>query len=186
MERGWSRGGESVRRLAPADLDRIRAYCEQRLALRTDEEVGKSGTGLKGDQAFVRGLVTLLDSQTLPVVEPYADHARHRLARRALELIEASLDDEPLSVPRLAESVGVAERTVYDAFSREVGTSPYDYILIRRLNRFRRLLLKEPRRPGAVTQAAIRAGFDHLSQLTRLYRRLFGEGPRETLRRRAA
>lgn len=183
-ERGWSRGGESVHRLSPATLNRIRRYCERRLT--ADPADGSAASLTKGDRAFVRYLVDLLDCQPLPAVESQASHGRLRLVRRALQLVEASVDDEPLSVPRLAASLGVSERTLYDAFSKELGTSPYNTILVRRLNHFRRLLLEAPRRPGAVTRAATGAGFDHLSHLTRLYRRLFGEVPRETLRRHAA
>ena len=38
---------------------------------------------------------------------------------------------------------------------------------------------------GLVTEVAMNAGFDNLSRMSRMYRELFGESPRETMGRRA-
>ncbi|MEM8885413.1 MAG: helix-turn-helix transcriptional regulator [Planctomycetota bacterium] len=91
------------------------------------------------------------------------------------------IEDGVVSVPELARGAGVSERTLYELFAREVGTSPYDYVLARRLQQVRRLLRADPVKRGAVTRAATRAGFDHFGQLARLYKRQFGESPRDTL-----
>ena len=111
------------------------------------------------DKRFVAKLIELLDSPRMPVSErPTATPGHYRVVRRALALVEGSLEERDLSVPWLADSVGVAERTLYQAFSDEVGTSPYNYILVRRLNRFRRLLLLPEHRSNSCLPILARHG----------------------------
>lgn len=182
-ERGWERGGETVRKLTSRDYGWIRGWCQERLSAPPSEE---STPAPSGDKHFVARLIGLLDSPKMPLSEgPTASSGHHRVVRRALELVEGSLEEQDLSVPWLADSVGVAERTLYQAFTDEVGTSPYNYILVRRLNRLRRLLLRGPHRHGLVRDAAVQAGFDHLGRMGQMYKRQFGETPRQTLRRHA-
>ena len=104
-------------------------------------------------------------------------------AERLLNLISTLQVRGRATAAELARELDVSERTIYRAFKHELGTSPYDYLLARRLNRVRRVLLGSMPSSGAVTQAAAAAGFDHFSDMARMYKRLFGETPRQTLRR---
>jgi AraC-like DNA-binding protein len=102
--------------------------------------------------------------------------ARHAMARWNL--------DEPLGVGKLASMVNVSERTLYRAFREWVGMAPTEFFLVHKLHLFRTRLLEGPGGHGAVSRAAMEAGFDQLGRLSGTYKRQFGETPRETLRRR--
>ncbi|MEM1448545.1 MAG: helix-turn-helix domain-containing protein [Planctomycetota bacterium] len=170
-----------VSTLALADVVELRRRATGLLARDPDRSTDPATLR---DEAFLERAVELVQrpaSRRSPIRAP---HRRHHIAARALGHVTDRLDGEALSVPRLAEELGVSERTVYRSFSDEIGIGPYDYVVVRRLNAMRRLLLESTGRRGAVTDAAGRAGFTHLGQMGALYRRFFGETPRETLRRR--
>jgi len=88
----------------------------------------------------------------------------------------ARLDGDPASpigLTELAELVGVSRFQLLRGFAREVGTTPHAYLMQRRIQLVRRLLVAG--RP--IAEAAIDAGFADQSHLTRAFVRQFGVTP---------
>jgi AraC-like DNA-binding protein len=73
----------------------------------------------------------------------------------------------------LAKLVGVSRFQLLRGFAREVGTTPHAYLVQRRIQFARRLLVAG--RP--IVEAAIDAGFADQSHLTRAFVRQFGITP---------
>lgn len=127
---------------------------------------------------FLRDAVAPLS--THPKIEPRRV-ARYDLASAALDLIDQAPIDEMPSVAGLAQRLRISDRTLQSAFHDVFGVTPSRYLLARRLNDARRLLIDRSER--AVTDAALDTGFEHFGRFSQHYRLLFGECPSQTLRR---
>jgi len=92
------------------------------------------------------------------------------LARR----VRARLDDDPgLTLDALAREIGVHPSHLVRVFGREYGLPPHRYVVGRRLDRARRLLLAgEP-----IAEVATTTGFHDQAHLTRHFRALLGTTP---------
>lgn len=100
---------------------------------------------------------------------------------RAMTLAEQNLADPP-SVPRLAHEVGISRRQLERIFRAELGMSPWQYLLSRRLQQGHWLLTETSR---TVTDIALACGFADASHFSRHVRRAFGTTP-QVLRETAA
>lgn len=96
-----------------------------------------------------------------------------------------SRPDQSVSLSDLARQIGVPERTLRTAFQRCYGLSPMEYLRIQRLHQARQILRESHPEQTTVTQVALDLGFWDLGRFAGAYRRLFGELPSKTLRRRA-
>ena len=112
---------------------------------------------------------------------------RHSIPRR--EIVRVVMDaidgqeSEYLTVPDLASTAGVSERTLRAAFQDYFGIGPVQYLKIRTLNMARDALLNSDPALTTVTGVATRFGVWELGRFARDYRLLFGELPSQTLRR---
>ncbi|MEN1993138.1 MULTISPECIES: AraC family transcriptional regulator [Stenotrophomonas] len=108
--------------------------------------------------------------------------ARHRdaLVRRAEDYLKAHLE-RPFDSRALALALGVGERQIERLFRDAYGHGPCHWHQLARLNRARTALLHADER-GTVTDIALRFGFSHLGRFSILYRHVFGECPKDTLR----
>ena len=104
------------------------------------------------------------------------------LAQSTLELA-MSRSGQSLSIPEMAQHIGVPERTLRTAFNRNYGVSPKEYLRIQRLYQARRLLRAGSQDQTTVTEIAFSLGFWELGRFAGAYHRLFGERPSETLRK---
>ena len=107
--------------------------------------------------------------------------ARSRAITKALAYLEAHAD-ENVNVGQLCAETGIAWRTLDRAFRERFGMGPKAYAKRERLLRVRSTLLRSAP-SSAIVDAANAAGFWHMGQFARDYRRLFGELPSATLRR---
>jgi AraC-like DNA-binding protein len=99
--------------------------------------------------------------------------AFHPAARqRVLERIERDLE-KPLTLADLADEAGLGARQFCRAFRATTGTSPYQYVLGRRVERARCLIATG--RPLA--EVALLCGFADQSQFTRVFTRHVGLSP---------
>ncbi|MGQ4583623.1 helix-turn-helix domain-containing protein [Lysobacter sp. F60174L2] len=114
-----------------------------------------------------------------PGMDEYSRLHQHReaLVRRAEAFLLSTIGRE-FSSAALCETLHLSERQVQRIFNDAFGVGPLRWHLIARLNHVRNALQHEP--GLRVTDAALRAGFTHLSRFSREYRSLFGECPRET------
>ncbi len=129
------------------------------------------------------GLVHLLtQSQKGPRDRTSAQHAR-RMLSRARDYLEAHTD-RCVTVHELCVQLGSSPRALQDCFRNYVGLSPKTYLKTLKLNEARRELRRVDSEHASVSDVAVRYGFWHLSRFAADYRKLFGELPSDTLRRR--
>jgi AraC-like DNA-binding protein len=109
---------------------------------------------------------------------------RRELARRAETFIRKSLRD-PTRIDDICSAVNASARALHNAFKQVYGIPPKSYQKALRLATVRQELLAG--RPGATVSAtAVKWGFFQFGYFAMDYRRMFGEAPRETLRRGCA
>ena len=88
-------------------------------------------------------------------------------------LLRTRLDDERPSLEALASELGTHPSHLVRVFRREYGLPPHRYVVTRRLDRARRLLLEGM----PIAEVAAVAGFHDQSHLTRHFRALLGTTP---------
>jgi AraC family ethanolamine operon transcriptional activator len=124
----------------------------------------------------------------LDAVHPEPGHRpvtpRRDLAHRAEVFIRASLR-EPTRIDDICSAVNASTRALHNAFKQVYGIPPKTYQKALRLAAVRRELL-EGRAGATVSGTAARWGFYQFGYFAMDYRRMFGEGPRETLHRARA
>jgi AraC-like DNA-binding protein len=91
--------------------------------------------------------------------------------------------DEKLSMPKLCEEIGVAERTLRMYCSEFLGVSPTRYLLLQRLNRARSALRRANPLTARVAEVARDHQFLEPGRFAVTYRTTFGESPSTTLQR---
>ena len=150
-------------------------------------ELDRPGTPLAGGPAAEHLEQTLFSLFLACIAEPFPPAAPPgpMLGRLKLSDLEGWILgnlQQPLSVDVLAMLAGVSPRAVQLAFRRYRHCTPLEFIRRARLNGIRQELLA--RGEGAtVTEIAMRFGFFHMGHFSESYRREFGEGPAETVRR---
>ncbi|MFJ5958350.1 AraC family transcriptional regulator [Paenarthrobacter sp. NPDC092416] len=139
--------------------------------------------------AFVQGLLAdSMMSRLLMAMEPAAAvggadaESESRLVRECRELLERHAAEE-LSVPDIAECLGVSVRTLQTALRAETGATPLELLRSIRLDRAREMLLEADPRSQSVTAIAEVCGFTHQGRFSAQYLKEFGELPSESLRR---
>lgn len=98
--------------------------------------------------------------------------------RRLVDYVEANLDGE-LSLEALAGVAGVSIPHLTTLFRRTMGQSAHAYVMERRVQRARSLLLDGRL---SIAQVALETGFAHQSHLARWMRRLLGVTPSQVAR----
>ena len=102
-----------------------------------------------------------------------------RQLQRLVDHIEAHLD-APLSLATLSGVAGVSAAHLRHWFKRKMGSSVHRYVVRRRVERARVLLLQ---RTLPASQVALAAGFAHQTHMARWMRRELGVTPTELVRR---
>jgi AraC family transcriptional regulator len=98
--------------------------------------------------------------------------------RRVVEFVEANLDGE-LTLEQVADVAGMSIPHLTTLFRRTMGQSVHGYVMERRVQRARALLLGHRM---TIAEVALETGFAHQSHLARWMRRLLGVTPSEILR----
>jgi AraC family transcriptional regulator len=80
----------------------------------------------------------------------------------------------PIGLADLAAAVGLTPTRLARGFKREIGTTPYRYVLLARVARAKRLL-RTTNLP--IADIAVGCGFCHQEHLTRMFRREFATTP---------
>lgn len=112
-------------------------------------------------------------------------HQRKKVVDRVLEYIGSDLNT-PRSVSELCRVAEVDERTLRNYFYEQFTLSPKKLINRYKLNLVRSAF-KRIDSPGIIiSDIANEAGFWHMGQFAKDYKKLFGELPSETIRRRNA
>jgi transcriptional regulator GlxA family with amidase domain len=131
------------------------------------------------EQALIDAVMGCLDA-----AEDEKDRAARRqhavIMRRLYRVIE-ECTDQPLYVPELCKAVGTSERTLRACWKEHLGMGPKRYLLLHRMNLFRRALCENSPTDSTVTEIATRYGFWQFGRLAVEYKALFGEAPSATL-----
>jgi AraC-like DNA-binding protein len=117
-----------------------------------------------------------------PLAGTGANRATHRhmaLVRRTNDYVRHA-SDRPITMAEICAVLAVPERSLRAAFAAVHGVSPHVYLRMRRLDLVRAALLRTPRAPGRVKQAALSHGFWHLGRFSAEYQARFGESPSRT------
>ena len=150
------------------------------------------GDPLAEEPAFAAGLERLLVSNLL-LAQPHNHRglidgrrgARPYYIARADTYMARNLE-RPIGLAELARATGVSARTLQSGYRRHCGTTPLRKLKLLRLNAARRALSAADTRARSVSEVALWFGFTQFGKFARDYRRLFGERPSETLRRKRA
>ncbi len=102
--------------------------------------------------------------------------------KRAEAYIEAHFA-EPLSLADIAAQAGVSARSLQNGFQSFRHMTPMAFLRQVRLRRAQEALVRADPAFATVTEIALRCGFSHMGEFASLYKRAFGETPRQTLSR---
>lgn len=129
-------------------------------------------------------MVDLLTSAIIAEVSasPPRKSSPMRTLERAKEFIEHHLDDEDLSLVRIAAAVGISPRYLTGLFSAE-GCSPMAWVREKRLGASRHALEAQHWSSGAITDIAYRYGFGSISNFNRQFKAHYGVSPRQVMLR---
>jgi AraC family transcriptional regulator len=144
-------------------------------ALEADLEDGLPGGRLFGDSLLCALAVRLQCSYgvTPPRNAKRGNGLPRARLNRVMEYVEANFHRE-IALTALADAAGMSPHYFSELFKQSVHSSPYQYVLRRRIENARELL----REPGvSVLEAAVRCGFSDQSQFTKLFRRIVGLTP---------
>jgi len=100
--------------------------------------------------------------------------------RRALEMLDEVADLQNLKIADLAEKVGLSESGFRERFKAEMGFSPHEYILDRRITEARQRLSETDL---DVTRIALDLGFSSSQYFATVFRRRVGMSPSDYRRR---
>lgn len=146
-------------------------------ALMRDCEAGFPAGPLAGD-ALVTALLAYLDRRTTGPA-PARPGALGRRLHLVLEYIEANLAS-PLRLAELARMAGVGARRFTTLFAAETGWSPHRYLVNRRIERAKSLMLDTRL---TLAEIGVAVGFADPAQFSRVFRQHTGESPRAYRRR---
>ncbi len=159
----------------------------QRLGLLLDAEL-ETGGGLLGGGLYAESLATALAISVLRHHSSLGKSAQKKIMREGStsELSERSLreainyiNDKLAKRLTLADIAGVAHLSPYHfsrSFKKSTGLSPYQYVLRRRVQRAKELLVSTPL---PIPEVALSSGFSSQSHLTRHFQRLVGTSPKD-------
>lgn len=99
-----------------------------------------------------------------------------RRLKRVLEFIEANLCEE-LSLSRLAAVAEMSTSHFRAGFRDSVGIAVHQYVIERRIERAKSLLMRQDSEAQSIAEIALAAGFTHQSHLARHMQRATGFSP---------
>jgi AraC-like DNA-binding protein len=124
----------------------------------------------------------------LSIRAPGLDTVGRRQHRVIVDRFHAALEaqgDLRLDISAISHRIGIASRTLRLACQEQLGVSPAQYILLRRMRLVRRALQQADPGVERVTDIATEHGFWELGRFAVTYRHIFGETPSVTLRKAA-
>jgi AraC family transcriptional regulator len=150
-------------------------------ALEAERSAGSPNTLLYRESLGLALAVHLLTHYRAPVpVRSDVGLSAQQLSR-VTDWIEARLGDGDISLLRLARVAGVSASHFRSLFKRSMSVPVHEYVIRRRVERARTLLLKGDL---PASQIALAAGFAHQSHMARCMRRVLGVTPSELARAR--
>jgi len=132
------------------------------------------------EQALTMAMVEIISAADVPP-DTMARQHHQMIIRRFLEMVEAH-PVEPFPMQTISDALGISSRTLRMACQTQLGVSPTQYLLLRRMRQARRALQQADPDVTRVTDVATELGFWELGRFAVKYREIFGETPSATLR----
>jgi AraC-like DNA-binding protein len=172
--RGLGGSGIHARCMAPEILAELQ---------RTFEAVHRSSDGL-GYAGLTKHLLAALIAH-LARPPRRENRGRHpdlhgKIVERARTYIHDHLS-EPISIDELAAAAYASRRTLFRAFTDILDDTPQNYVRRLRLHRIRHDLASDAEKACTIALIANQWGIGDLGRMSRWYRELFGEQPRDTV-----
>jgi AraC family transcriptional regulator len=145
-------------------------------ALEVDRKAGHPSGRLYVDSLGLALAVRLLGP--VPDRAPRREGLSRSQLERVTQYIEAHIDRD-LSLSRLAEIAAISATQLKRGFRVSTGAPVHQYVVRRRVERARQLLL---RADMPASEVALEAGFAHQSHMARCMRRVLGVTPRSLTR----
>jgi AraC-like DNA-binding protein len=133
------------------------------------------------EQALVEAMVACIG-----VGEGQEDRAALRQHAAIMRRFHTAIEERPdqaLYIPEICSLIAVSERTLRACCQEQLGLSPKQYLLLRRMSLARRALRDSTPNATTVTEVATRYGFWQFGRFAGEYKALFGESPSATLGR---
>lgn len=146
-------------------------------ALRADREAGRPSGPLYAESLGLALAAHLVTQHRAAPSIPSRGLSKPQL-QRISDFVEAHLD-ETLTLSRLAEVAGISASHLKTLFKRSTGLPVHAYVVRRRVERARALLLQRELPAGRI---ALEAGFSHHSHMVRCLRRVLGAAAAPLLR----
>jgi AraC family transcriptional regulator len=171
------------RQLAAARLKHHHLLRNERIvllgqALESDVKAGSPSGPLFAENVGMALAVELLSLTNDPPAQ--ASRLSNAQLQRVLAYIDANLD-QPLTIDILCREAGVSSSHLRTWFKAAMDVTIHRYILRRRVEHARQLLLQGDRK---LSDIALESGFSHQSHLAKWMRREFGRSPAELRRDR--
>jgi AraC-like DNA-binding protein len=172
LERPYSRVNENLE--AWRELHFRSPFVSRLVASMVDDIANDCAAGSIVGDSLTTALVAHLDvgPRQLTVVESRATPTLQAF-RRALEYVEANLTN-PLRMAELAKEANCSQRQLSRAFRERKGLLPHDYVLAKRVERARSLIVSSHL---SLAEVAVAAGFADQSQMTKIFQKLTGTTP---------
>ena len=174
--------------LADSDLTRPKQTLLQRLhtaagqlAEDAPEVIAHPEAARSLEQALIEAMVDCVSSGEAR--EDSSALHRHSLIMRRFRRAVEENPDQPLYIPELCATIGVADRTLRVCCQEQLGMSPKRYLLLRRMHLTRQALRDGSPDMTTVTGIAVQFGFWQFGRFAGEYKSLFGEAPSATLQR---
>lgn len=144
---------------------------------------------LSADRPADRYLESLCIALLVEMFRPIADRKQQEeakrppLDRRAIDMLLAYIDanlDQALAIESLAELVGVSPDRLSRSFKSAIGEAPHGYVIQRRTDAARRLLVGGD---GTLADIAYATGFSSQSHMTTAFKNVLGVTPGAIRRR---
>jgi AraC family transcriptional regulator len=145
-------------------------------ALDAERRTGYSSGLLYTESLGMALAVRLLGAHSAPVT------LGHGLTKRQLRRVKAYIEDhldQDLSLARLASVADVSASHLKTLFRRSTGVPVHQYVIQRRVDRAKLLLMEGE---FSISQVALEAGFAHQSHMARWMRRILGVKPTDVRR----
>ncbi len=154
--------GAAVRAPSPADRELVRAVSALHACLDVRRE----------DDLEAQDRLAVVAERIALHLGSHQPHPADRDAGLA-RLVRRRLDDDEPTLEALSRELGTHPSHLVRVFRREYGLPPHRYVVGRRLDRARRLLLDGL----PIAEVAVASGFHDQSHLTRHFRALLGTTP---------
>jgi AraC-like DNA-binding protein len=131
------------------------------------------------EQSLIEALAGCLS--TGDTSEERSARRRHEIIMRRFHQVIMEQPDQAIYVPEICKAIGVAERTLRLCCHEQLGISPKQFLLARRMQMSRRDLRRAIHGTTTVTEIASRYGFWDFGRFAAIYKVQFGELPSATL-----